>query len=195
MLSGLILAAGESKRMEGRPKALLLIDGESFLGRIINRMSNADIGELVVVLGADHERIEAEVNMRGARTVINRNWKQGQFSSLRTGINSLSIFSEGVLFTLVDHPLVRTSTYVELAERWKENRERVVVPSYEGRKGHPTIFPRRLYRHILEDEYPLGARSIIKNEGSSVLFVRVDDPGVIQDIDTVEDYRRLTGER
>jgi CTP:molybdopterin cytidylyltransferase MocA len=110
MLSGLILAAGESKRMEGRPKALLLIDGESFLGRIINRMSNADIGELVVVLGADHERIEAEVNLGGARRVINKNWKQGQLSSLRIGIKSLSTFSEGVLFTLVDHPLVRTST-------------------------------------------------------------------------------------
>jgi molybdenum cofactor cytidylyltransferase len=84
---------------------------------------------------------------------------------------------------------------VELAERWKVNRERVVVPSYQGRKGHPTIFPSRLYRHILEDEYPLGAKSIIKNEGNSVLFVQVDDPGVIQDIDTFEDYRRLIGER
>ncbi|MGQ9616861.1 MAG: nucleotidyltransferase family protein [Spirochaetota bacterium] len=193
MLSGLILAAGESKRMEGKPKALLLIDGESFLERIINNMSKADIGELVVVLGADHEKIEAKVNMMCARIVINRNWKQGQLSSLQAGINSLSPLSEGVLFTLVDHPLVRTSTYVELAERWKENRDRVIVASYQGRKGHPTIFPRRLYRNILEEEHPFGARSIIKNEGSSVLFVQVDDPGVVQDIDTIEDYRRLIG--
>lgn len=195
MLSGMILAAGESRRMEGRVKALLLIDGESFLERIINSMSNADIGELVVVLGADHEKIEAEVNMMCARIVINKNWEQGQLSSLRAGINNLSSSSEGVLFTLVDHPLVKVSTYVELAERWKEKKENIVIPSYRGRKGHPTIFPRRLYRNILEGEYQLGARNIIKNEGSSVLFVQVDDPGVVQDIDTIEDYRRLIKER
>jgi molybdenum cofactor cytidylyltransferase len=125
--------------------------------------------------------------------VINRNWKLGQLSSLRTGISNLSSSSEGVLFTLVDHPLVKASTYIELAERWKEKRENVVIPSYQGRKGHPTIFPKRLYRSILEEELPMGARSIIKKEGSSVLFIQVDDPGVVQDIDTIEDYRRLVG--
>ncbi len=191
MLSGLILSAGESQRMDGKLKALLMFEGKTFLERIMATMSEAGIGELVVVLGAEHEKIERKVRLKNVRVVINKSWEEGQLSSLQLGIRKLSPESEGVLFTLVDHPLVKSSTYVTLVERWKKDRGRIVVPTFMGRKGHPTILPHRLYPMILEGELPEGARSVIRSEGDSVAFVPVDDPGVVQDVDTPEDYRRL----
>lgn len=191
MLSGLILSAGESQRMDGKLKALLMFEGKTFLERIMATMSEAGIGELVVVLGAEHESIERKVRLKNVRVVINKSWEEGQLSSLQLGIRKLSPESEGVLFTLVDHPLVKSSTYVTLVERWKKDRGRIVVPTFMGRKGHPTILPHRLYPMILEGELPEGARSVIRSEGDSVAFVPVDDPGVVQDVDTPGDYRRL----
>jgi molybdenum cofactor cytidylyltransferase len=99
-----------------------------------------------------------------------------------------------MLFTPVDHPLVQGATYEVLIEQWRLNPDRIVIPRYGGRKGHPAIFPSRLYGPLLRDELPGGARDLIYREMESVLFVPVSDPGVIQDIDTPEDYRQLIGD-
>jgi len=152
------------------------------------------LDEVLVVTGHAHEKIRASVKLQGARLLFNADWQSGQLSSLRTAVRALSPESEGMLFTPVDHPLVNVSSYRALIERWNEQRDRMVIPRYEGRKGHPAIFPSRLYRPLLHDDLEGGARDLIYREMDRVLFVPVNDQGVIEDIDTPEDYRRLIGE-
>ena len=194
MLSAVVLAAGESKRMNGRIKALLPIEGTTFIERITACLLRASVDEIIVVLGAAHETVRGKVSLGEAVILINENWERGQLSSLRLGVQNLSTRSEGVLFTPVDHPFVTESTYEVLISVWKEHKEHVVVPAFMGRKGHPALFPRRLYGALLRDDLPNGARDILYREKESVIFVPVGDPGVVQDVDTPEDYRRMTGE-
>jgi molybdenum cofactor cytidylyltransferase len=137
--------------------------------------------------------IEREVRMSNATPVLNSEWQGGQLSSLRVGIQNLSRQSSGVLFTPVDHPLVREETYALLIELWNRDRTRIVIPKYMDRKGHPAIFPQRVFKRVLHGVLPNGAREIIYEEWDSVAFIPVDDPGVVWDIDTPEDYERLIG--
>jgi molybdenum cofactor cytidylyltransferase len=194
VISSVILAAGESKRMEGYRKALLPVDGRTFLERTIALMNHGEVGEIFVILGAGAEDVERLIKPEGVRYLVNEEWRSGQLSSLRLGVRHLSDESEGMLFTPVDHPLVQKSTYDSLISFWMDHRERIVVPVYRGRKGHPALFPRGFYDMLLYSELPGGARDILYREKESVCYVEVSDFGVVQDIDTVEDYRRYIGE-
>ena len=172
-------------------KPLLPLQDVTFLEGIVHTMIWAGADEFLVVVGHKHEQITAAVQLPEARFVVNEAWRSGQLSSLRTAVRALSPHSEGMLFTPVDYPLVSLSTYRVLIERWMEDRDSLVIPRYEGRKGHPAIFPETLYNRVFNEELPDGARSIIKKEIESVKFVPVQDEGVVADIDTLEDYQRL----
>jgi molybdenum cofactor cytidylyltransferase len=195
MLSAVILAAGRSERMGKSVKALLPVGGTTFIERIVSCLKTSDIGELFVVIGADSEKILRYAPMNDVRVLINDGWRLGQLSSLRLGVKNLSSSSQGLLFTLVDHPLVKEDTYSLIIGCWQSHKDKIVIPTFGGRKGHPAIFPRRFYSQILEDELPDGARGIIRKERDSVFFVPVNDPGVVHDVDTPEDFRKLIGEQ
>jgi CTP:molybdopterin cytidylyltransferase MocA len=194
MLSFVVLAAGEARRMGELIKPLLPLRGMTFLEVIVLNMIDAGAGECLVVTGHAHEEIENSVHLPAARFLVNGEWKSGQLSSLQTALRALPPDSEGMLFTPVDHPLVQLSTYRLLKKRWEEQRERMVIPRYQGRKGHPAIFPRRLFDPLLRGHLEGGARDLIYREMDRLHFVDLDDPGVINDIDTPDDYRRLIGE-
>jgi molybdenum cofactor cytidylyltransferase len=193
VLSAIVLAAGESRRMGGCIKALLPLGDSCFVENIVHCLFRVGTGEVLVVLGSGHEIIEREAHIPDARIVVNGQWRTGQLSSLRAGIRNLSDQSAGVLFTPVDHPLVREKTYGILIDAWMEDRSRIVIPRFRERKGHPAIFPKRVFERVLEGELPNGARDVIYEEWDSVSFIPVDDPGVVWDIDTPDDYTRLIG--
>jgi molybdenum cofactor cytidylyltransferase len=194
MLSALVLAAGTSKRMGTLLKALLPVNGRTFLEKIVDDLSRTECGELIVVLGAEREKILERTILSPARVVINEDWESGQLSSLRAGIRECAPESEGVLFTLVDHPLVRESTYVSIIEAWKTNKDMVVIPAYKGRRGHPALFPHALYSRLLYDPLPDGARGVFRDGKSPLRQIEVNDPGILLDIDTLQDYKRYVGE-
>jgi len=191
MLSGIILAAGESHRMGKTIKALLQINDTSFIEYIINLMSKAPIDELIVVLGAHHEKLLEKIKNYPVKIVYNDNWPEGQISSLRVGIHSLSPLSEAVMFTLVDHPFVLQSTYNKLYNEWLKDKTRIVLPSYHMRKGHPAIFPSALYKKILNQNLKHGARDLLEQYRNLISYVLVDDEGTVRDIDTIEDYQTI----
>jgi len=191
MLSGIILAAGESHRMKGKIKALLTIDSLTFIEHIITLMSKAPIDEIIVVLGAHTDKIIEKIKDYSVKVVINNKWKNGQISSLRAGILNLSPQSEGIIFTPVDHPLVLQSTYNILCEEWKKDKTKIILPSYHMRKGHPAIFPSTLYNEILTKNLEQGARDILKYHNNIIRYVIVEDEGTVRDIDTMDDYNDL----
>jgi molybdenum cofactor cytidylyltransferase len=194
VLSGVVLAAGESRRMKGYIKPLLTIQGITLLERIIDNLKKSDIEEIFVVLGSHYSQIMERVRLEGVMVLINEHWKSGQLSSLRLAVENLSHGSDGMLFTLADHPLVKTETYSILIDFWKMDKKRIVIPTSGGRKGHPAIFPSSVYSVLLNTELPHGARDIIYMKRDIVSSIEVADTGVVEDIDTIDDYRRLIGE-
>jgi CTP:molybdopterin cytidylyltransferase MocA len=188
-VAGLILAAGESRRM-GRPKALLEYGGETFLDRLIGALGAA-CSPVIVVLGAAAETIRGGARRAAeARFTVNLDYAQGQVTSLQCGLRAVPPDAAGVLFTLVDHPNVRAETVTRLAEGSGLLR----IPRFEGRRGHPVFVSAALFPEFLALGAEGAARDVINRHAGQIEYIDVDDAGVLEDIDRPADYLRLKGE-
>ena len=192
MIAAIILAAGYSTRM-GRPKALLDWHGHTFLSTIHAGLHSTHIAPIVVVTGADSDAIKSAHAGLDVTWVRNPDPSQGMLSSFRCGLHALcerSVLPMGVMLGLVDHPSVVQSTYAELVRHVAPDT--IVVPEHGGRRGHPVIFGNQFVDELLEGDCPEGARSVVHAHSEAVQIVPVDDPGVLLDIDTPEEYDRAT---
>lgn len=186
MIAGIILAAGDSRRM-GSPKALLDYRGETFAGRLI-RMLSRYCDPVMVVTGRDSEAIRAGVAEK-ARFVVNPDPDRGQLSSLQTALAELPAEAEGFLFIPVDCPTVEERTVATLLG--KLPGAKIVIPRYAGRRGHPVCVARSLAPEFLERPASDETRAVIQKHPDEIAYVDVDDPGVLADIDDREAYTRL----
>ncbi|HEY1341819.1 MAG TPA: nucleotidyltransferase family protein [Bryobacteraceae bacterium] len=186
--AGLILAAGESRRM-GSPKALLRYRDETFLDTLIGLFARR-CAPVIVVLGADAERIRGSAT-RPAEFILNERYKLGQTTSMQCGLRAVPPDASAVLFTLVDHPAVRAETIDALLAG--EPNALIRVPRYDGRRGHPIWFSRALIPEFLAMPENGAARDIVRGHAAETEFLDLADPGILADIDDPEAYRALTG--
>jgi CTP:molybdopterin cytidylyltransferase MocA len=174
----------------GTPKALLQADGGTFLARILHVLKAGGCGPLLVVVRDLSGPIARTARACGGDVVLNPDPSPGPISSLQAGIRALPEDAPGLVFTPVDHPLFRPSTVVALIRELRNGTSPFVVPTHGGRKGHPVLFRRSLFPELLEEDLPEGARSVIRRYLDELTEVAVDDPGILADIDTWDEYRR-----
>ena len=187
--AGLVLAAGESRRM-GFPKALLEYRGETFLDRSV-RLLEPYCSPVIVVLGAGAGEIRSRA-LRPALFVVNPDYRRGQTSSMQAGLRSVPAQSEGVLFTLVDHPAVDPSTVAALVSAAAPGAL-VRMPRMGGERGHPVWFSRALIPEFLALSEDGAARDVVRRHAPETHFLDVQDPGILADIDDPSAYRALVG--
>lgn len=188
-LPGIVAASGLSERM-GTPKALLDASGRTFVDRIIRALGGGGCDPVVVVIRDLAGPIAIEARRNGGVPVLNPDPTPGPISSLQAGIRTLPGDTEGILFTPVDHPLFTESTVEALREAFRRTRAPAVLPVHRGRRGHPVLFSEALFQELLEDQLDEGARTVLRRYVGSVVEVPVNDPGILADIDTWDDYRR-----
>lgn len=185
--AGVILAAGASSRM-GTPKALLAFRGETFLDRLIGLLSPR-CQPVVAVLGHDSAAIRAELR-RDALFVLNPDYTRGQLSSLQCGLRAIPPGAPA-LFTLVDHPAIDPATVGLLADRIERGDAPLVIPRYQGRRGHPVCCAPEVIAELLALAPDSDARTVLHAYHSRAAFLDVDDPGVVTDVDDPAAYQRL----
>ena len=196
MIAGVILAAGASSRMGGNPKALLDYRGETFVARLVRVLSGA-CDPVIVVLGYHAEGIRPAIDRLDikpcARVVINRAPERGQLSSLQTALAELPESAEGFLFVPVDCPAAEPETveHVIAAFRGRVSGIHLVVPQYRGKHGHPVCASRDIAAEMLALPATAQARDVVHGHVADTLYIDVDDPGILTDVDNPERYRRL----
>lgn len=194
MLAAVILSAGASSRM-GRPKALLPYREGTFLEHLIEVTRQPRIGVTRVVLGAGGEVIQTAAKLDPSIVVLNAEWQQGQLSSICAGLRSLAgIGADGMILCPVDHPLVSARLVSELIERFYENRKAIVVPTYNGRRGHPAIFSSALFGELLAAPADKGARAVVWAHAADILEVPTDEEGVVLNLNDPETLKRALRE-
>ncbi len=186
MISGLILAAGVSKRM-GVPKQSVRIAGKPMLDYAIETFNHSRLGEVVLVLRPELPWTPAPRSR--LRLVINPRPEEGMSSSLRLGVKSLDDRSEAVVIGLGDKPLLLASTIRGLVSAYRRSGSKIIIPTCEGLRGNPVIIPRTFYGEMLRVRGDSGAKSVIARHPGSVLEVPVNDAGVLVDVNTPRDVR------
>jgi CTP:molybdopterin cytidylyltransferase MocA len=193
LLAAVILSAGASSRM-GRPKALLPYREGTFLEHLIQVTRHSRIGVTRVVLGAGAEEIRTLAKLDASLVVVNPSWEQGQLSSISAGIRSLEgIETEGIVLCPVDHPLVSARLVGELVAQFYLNHKSIVLPIYNGRRGHPVIFASVLYGELLAAPADKGARAVVWAHSADVLEVPTDEEGVVLNLNDPDMLRHVTG--
>ncbi len=172
----------------GSPKALLDLNGDTFLDRLIDNFSTG-CEQTVVVLGHEPETIRAGIK-RKAEFVVNERHHLGQLTSLQCGLRAVDHPMDCILMTPVDFPAVKPSTVAALIEAFQPG-DLFVVPEFEGRHGHPILFAGVLSFEFLNLPSEGAARDVVHAHRDETRYVKVDDPGVITDIDEPSDYQRL----
>lgn len=185
----ILLAAGASARM-GRPKALLDFAGRTALARLIEAYAQASCLPPIVVVGHDREGVAREAERLGARIVPNPDPSRGQASSIREGLGALGEDAAAFAVHPVDAPLVRATTLASLRFALRRTGERVwiVIPRHRGRRGHPGIFRVAIAGEVRALRPGESMRDVIHRDPSRVLEWDVDDPRVLDRIDTPEDH-------
>ena len=188
--TGLILAAGRSSRM-GRDKALLAYRGKTFLNHLIH-LALPRVESLVVVLGHNEQLIsESLPSSRRISVVANRDYDRGMLSSLQKGLESTAADAEWILWMLVDHPAVRGRTLDALIASTSHTPAPLVIPRFNGDRGHPIMVSRRVAERMLQLDQSASPQDVVRSHYAETRFVDVDDAGVILDVDRPIDYRGL----
>ncbi|MDP2660497.1 MAG: nucleotidyltransferase family protein [Dehalococcoidia bacterium] len=188
MITGIILAAGESKRM-GKPKQLLSFGSSTILEHVVENLLRSRIGELILVLGHQSGPIEARLEGVPVKKTINPDYREGMSTSIRAGIEAASTESRAFLIALGDQPLVRSEVVDQLVAAYEESGKGIVLPSFGGLSGHPVIFDLKYRDALLSLSGDKGGKSIVAAYPEDVLEVKVETASVVYDIDKWEDYQ------
>src|SRR5262245_39191012 len=185
MLAAVILSGGASRRM-GSPKALVSYQGASFLEHLLSVTRHPAIGVRRVVLGPDAEAISQQVALAPDEVVLNRDWEQGQLSSIHAALRSLPPGTAGIMLCPVDHPLVSAALVNALIATFLETRAPVVLPMFEGRRGHPVIFSAAAYEELLRAPLETGARAVVWAHNNEVQEVSTTEEGCVVNLNDPE---------
>jgi molybdenum cofactor cytidylyltransferase len=187
MITVLILAAGQSKRM-GRPKMLLPWGETTVLEHVIATFKAAGVDDVLVVTGGAREQVEALVR-DSARRIFNPNYAEGEMlSSVQAGLAGLKPGTEAMLIGLGDQPQVQERSVRLVLDEYHRSGASVVVPSYQMRRGHPWLVARSHFEEILGMQSPASLREFLNSHQDEIRYVEFDNNSILQDMDTPEDY-------
>jgi molybdenum cofactor cytidylyltransferase len=191
-VAGVILAAGGSARF-GEPKQLLDWHGEPFVRVVARKALEAGLSPVIVVTGANADKVELTVNGLNVRIVRNVDWKSGQAGSIKAGLRIITT-AEGsnagaCIFLLADQPHITTSILHALMEKHADGLHPVLVPMVMDRRANPVLFDRITFPNLLSLEGDFGGRAIFHNY--RVEYLPWHDDRLLLDVDTPEQYQRL----
>jgi molybdenum cofactor cytidylyltransferase len=190
MISAIILAAGQSRRM-GRPKMLLPWGNQTVIGKVITTFLNAGIEHVIVVTGGAGAEMEKILEQYPVRTVHNSDYAAGEMlSSLQRGLRAIPDQAQATLIGLGDQPQVEERSVRLICEAYRENRSELIMPSFQMRRGHPWLVTRHFWEEILRLKPPQTPRDFLNKHTGLIRYVNVDTPTILADLDTPEDYEK-----
>ncbi len=177
----------------GQLKQLLPFDGQPMVRRVAEAVCAAGLDQTVVVVGAQADDVRLALAGLPVEIIVNEAWATGMSSSLRAGLQALGPGIQAVLVVLADQPALTPALLRALVDRYRATRAPLVAPFCQGQRGNPVLFDRSLFAELLAVEGDQGGREVILQHQEEMERIEVDDPAVILDIDTAQDYEKVRG--
>jgi len=191
MISGIILAAGKSRRM-GQPKLILPWMESTLIENVVDNYLDSRIHELIVVVGANSDRIKKVLASKPVLIVENAHYQNGISTSIRRGIETASDRTKGYLIGLGDQPLITPDIINHLISSFSKECLGIAICCHKRKRGHPVIFARKFCHALCKLKGDTGGRGIIEKHQDVVNYVEIGSDVIFADIDTFEDYQKLT---
>jgi molybdenum cofactor cytidylyltransferase len=191
--AAIVLAAGDSTRM-GKPKALLDWGGKPLIDHVLETARAGGCTRFLVVLGTDADAIRAGARLSDARVIVNEHPEQGQVSSLKLAMRALDFSTDCCVVWPVDVPLVNAQdvrALIDAYAKWRASLMRIFIPTHHGTRGHPMLVDIGFRQPFMELKESETARTVIDANPTQVMEVATENEGILRDIDTPDQYRKL----
>lgn len=190
MVSAILLAAGESKRM-GELKLLLPFGTSTIIEKSIDALLSSRVNEVIVVTGCKAEEVIKRIAGKPIRIVVNPHYLQGMSTSITAGLNLIDRKAKAIMIALADQPVIDSKVIDKLLEQFRRHDKGIAIPVYQGKRGHPVVFSVKYKKELLKLEGDVGGKEIIDQHQDDVLEVPVESRGISIDIDNLNDYEQL----
>ena len=190
MISAILLAAGQSKRMNGENKLIKEIQGIPIIKLSVKNILASSIDELIVVLGHQKEIVEKLIDKNEKiKFVFNKDFESGMASSIKTGLNNLSEKTEAFFICLGDMPMLSPDIYNKLIKS-KDNKK-IIAPTYKGQQGNPVLFDKSIKEKILNIRGDVGAKKILESNKDKILNLEINNHNISKSFNTQDDFSSL----
>ena len=188
MISAIILAAGQSKRM-GQPKMALRWGKVTVIEKVVVTFREAGVVDIRVITGDARDQVEGLVG-RTVKTIFNPDYQSGEMlSSVQVGLTDLNSGVEAAIIGLGDQPQVQVRSVKEVMEAYQKLKAPIIIPSFKKRRGHPWLVTRSHWNAIMEMRSPESLRDFLNRHESDIHYIEFENESILQDLDSPEDYR------
>ena len=191
MISAILLAAGQSKRLLSENKLIKNYNGKPLINHVLSSLINSKVKKIVIVLGFDHLNVRKKIlKNKKILFVINKNYKKGISSSIKTGLKKISNKNIGFLIVHGDMPFISKRIINILCQSLKIESKEIFIPVYKKKLGNPMAFKikkKKIFHNLKGDK---GAKKIIKNNKKEIKLIKVDSSSIHKDFDSIKDFNK-----
>tara|TARA_B100001123_G_scaffold39884_1_gene41088 strand:- start:1752 stop:2336 length:585 start_codon:yes stop_codon:yes gene_type:complete len=186
-ISAILLAAGQSKRMNGENKLVKEIQGIPLIKFSVKNILASSVDQLIIVLGHQREIIEKLIDKHEKiKFIFNKDFETGMSSSIKAGLSHLSKNTEAFFISLGDMPMVNSNIYNQLIKY--RNQKDIIVPTYRSQQGNPVLFNKSMKSEIMSISGDVGAKKILEINKDKILNLKINDQGITKDFNTKENF-------
>jgi len=190
MISAILLAAGQSKRMNGKNKLTEKVQNIPLIKHSVKNILHSSVEKLIVVLGYQKEIIEKIIDKDAKiKFIFNKDFESGVASSIKVGLNHLPENTESFFICLGDMPLVNCDIYNELIN--SRNKKDIIVPTYKSQQGNPVLFNISMKEKIMDISGDFGAKKILHLNKDKILNLEINNQSIVRGFDTKKDFNFL----
>ena len=193
MISAILLAAGQSKRMKGKNKLLLKYKRKTLINHVLKSLIESKVNKIIIVLGHEGRKIK-KIALKSKKIifVFNSNYAKGISTSIKCGLKKISKKNIGFLITHADMPLVSKTILNTLCSALKSKNKEIFVPVYKRKIGNPLAFKYSMIKSLKKIKGDRGAKKLIRSNKSKVQLVKIKSKSILIDFDQLKDFPSAT---
>ena len=189
MITAILLAAGQSKRLKDENKLTKFFKGKPLINHILFSLIKSKVNKIIVVLGFEHLKIKTKLlRSKKIKFAINKNYKKGMSSSIKTGLKKLPKNSQGFLIVLGDMPNITQTTINKICLSITRSDKEIILPKFKNRIGNPIAFKQSMIKNIYKIKGDRGAKNIIKKNNKKIKFLNINSKSILVNLNTKRNF-------